>query len=350
MSGTLSANVKPMKIDAGPLGGLYVTGALTGIALWQSNTLPADEDARVDVTNGQVVVQKVDGPIQFLLEGGAYSFPTVGSAYTRAGTTTSETFGGLPVWFLKYAPNDAMSVQAGNLPTLIGAEYGFTFQNVNVQRGLIWNQENIINRGVQGNYTAGPLALSVAWSDGYFSNRYSWITGLATYTIDPADSIAFSAGGSVNTETVSSFVTPLLQNNSTIYNLVYTRTQGPWTFIPTLQYTNVPSDTKLGTTHSLHTFGAGFYGIYTMDGGYSVAGRAEYISSSGHAGDPSLLFGPGSNAWSLTVTPTWQNKFFFARVEASYVKATSTTPGFVFGSSGTSTTQARLLLETGVLF
>jgi len=350
MSGTLAGNTKPLKIDAGPLGGLYVTGALTGIGLWQNNTLPGDEDAQLDITNGQVVVQKVDGPIQFYAEAGAYSFPTVGSAYTRAGRTTGATFGGLPVWFLKWAPNDSFSVQAGDLPTLIGAEYGFTFQNVNIQRGLIWFQENIINRGVQANYTQGPLALSLSWNDGYFSNRYSWVTGLATWTIDSANSLAFSGGGSVNTETINSFVTPILQNNSTIYNLVFTHTQGPLTLSPTVQYTVVPADSKIGTTHSLHTTGAGFYGIYTMDGGYSVAGRVEYISSNGNAGDPSLLYGPGSNAWSLTLTPTWQNKFFFARGELSYVKATSTTPGFVFGQMGTNTNQARLMVETGVIF
>jgi hypothetical protein len=353
MSQTLSGNTKPLKIDAGPLGGLYVTGALTGIGLWQDNPLPGDENTQLDVTNGQVVVQKVDGPIQFLLEGGAYSFPAVGTAYLRAGKTTSATFGGLPVWFVKFAPNDAFSVQAGDLPTLIGAEYGFTFQNVNIQRGLIWNQENIINRGVQANYTTGPLALSVAWSDGYFSDRYSWVTGLATYTIDSANSVAFSAGGSVNTETISNSVTPLLQNNSSIYNLVFTHTSGPWTIIPTLQYNNVPSDSKIGTTKNVWTFGAGLYGIYAMDGGYSLAARAEYISSSGNRNDPAsdnLLYGPGSNAWSLTITPTWQNKFFFARCEASYVKATSATPGFVFGNRGTDTNQARLLVETGFIF
>jgi len=192
MSATLAGNVKPMKVDAGPLGGLYVTGVLSGMAMYESNfvgsTIPVFSDEHrfmADVTNAQVVVQKVDGPIQFYLEGGAYSFPAVGAPYLRAGNTTSNTFGGLPVWFVKYAPNDSFSVQAGNLPTLIGAEYAFSFQNVNIERGLIWNQENIINRGVQANYAKGPVALSLAWSDCYFSNRYSWITGIATYTIDP---------------------------------------------------------------------------------------------------------------------------------------------------------------------
>jgi len=342
-----------MKVDAGPLGNVYVTGVLSGIALWQNNVFPGDEDARADVSNGQVFVQKVDGPIQFFLEGGAYSLPSLGTAYIRAGKATSDFYGGLPVWFLKFAPNDSFSVQAGNLPTLVGVEYTFTFENLNVQRGLLWNQENAVNRGVQANYTTGPLALSVAWTDGFFSNRYSWVWGSATYTIDSSNSIAFIGGGSVKTETVSSTATPLLQNNEAIYNLYASHTSGPWTIIPALQYTNVPSDRKIGTTKSLNTVGAALYGIYAMDGGYSVAGRVEYITSNGNKSDPAsdnLLYGPGSNAWSLTITPTWQNKFFFARCEASYVKATSTTPGLVFGTNGVNTNQVRLLVETGFIF
>jgi len=30
---------------------------------------------------------------------------------------------------------------AAKLPTLIGAEYTFTFENMNIERGLLWNQE-----------------------------------------------------------------------------------------------------------------------------------------------------------------------------------------------------------------
>ena len=92
------------------------------------------------------------------------------------------------------------------------------------------------------------------------------------------------------------------------------------------------------------------YAIYTLDGGYSVAGRAEYIKASGGPGDPSLLYGPGSRAWSFTITPTYQNKFFFARGEFSYVRAGSITPGFAFGPTGNSDSQARALLETGIIF
>jgi hypothetical protein len=353
MSGTLAGNVKPLKVDAGPLGSLYVTGVLSVMGQYESNfAFPDEHRWMADLTSGQVEVQKVDGPIQFYAQGGAYSLPAVGVPYLRAGHTTDLTFGGLPVWFLKYAPTDAFSVQAGNLPTLIGAEYAFSFQNVNIERGLIWNQENIIARGVQANYTRGPLALSVAWTDGYFSNRYSWISGSATYTIDSSNSLTFAAGGSVNTETVSSFATPLLQNNSTIYNVYLSHTAGPFTIIPTLQYTSVPSDSKIDSK-SLSTFGGGLYGIYTMDGGYSVAGRVEYIAQGQDKTDPAfdnLLYGPGSDAWSFTITPTYQNKFFFARAEFSYTKISSGTPGLMLGPVGQSDSMTRVMLETGIIF
>jgi len=352
MSGTLAGPVKPLKVDAGPLGQVYVTGVASGIAQWENNAFPGDRLDQLDVTNGQVFVQKVDGPVQFFAQLGAYSLPDLGSPYIRSGKATGNFYGAFPQWFVKYAPNDSMSVLAGNLPTLIGAEYTFSFENVNIERGLLWNQENAVNRGIQVNYATGPLALSFSWNDGFFSNRYSWLWGSATYTINPSNIVAFVGGGSVNTETVSSAVTPLYQNNEQIYNVIYTHTSGPWTLVPYIQYTSVPSDPQLGTAQRASTFGAALLATYALDGGYSVAGRVEYISSTGdaNAGAPSLIYGPGSNAWSLTITPTYQKGVFFARGELSYVKATSTTAGFAFGPTGTNTSQTRLLVETGILF
>ena len=80
--------------------------------------------------------------------------------------------------------------------------------------------------------------------------------------------------------------------------------------------------------------------------------RAEYISSSGSlaAGAPNLLYGPGSDAFSITVTPTFQYNIYFARAEISYVSASSTTPGFALGPTFNNTEQTRVLFETGILF
>jgi len=54
----------------------------------------------------------------------------------------------------------------------MGAEHTFDFENMNVQRGLLWNQENAVNRGVQINQALGKFSASLSWNDGYYSNRY----------------------------------------------------------------------------------------------------------------------------------------------------------------------------------
>jgi hypothetical protein len=90
----------------------------------------------------------------------------------------------------------------------------------------------------------------------------------------------------------------------------------------------------------------------TLKHGFSLAGRGEYIGSSGSPAEQSvnLLYGPGSAAWSLTATPTWQRSRFFTRGDVSYVHANSLTAGDAFGAQGTKADQTRGVLELGFLF
>ena len=137
----------------------------------------------------------------------------------RAGQSDKYFFGPLPEAYLKLAPTDTFSVSGGQLPSLIGDESTFTFQNMNIERGLLWNLEPAISRGVQANLTTGPLAWAVSVNDGFYSSDISWITGLATWTIDPANTLAVAAGGNFDGSTKSSSVAaPYVLNNETIVN------------------------------------------------------------------------------------------------------------------------------------
>ena len=352
MSGPLSANPDPMSFDAGPLGKIYITGAVSGLGFWQDNHVPGDQAWRADLSNGEVFVQKTDGWLQFFAQAGAYSLPSLGTAYLTAGDTIKDTFGAVPVAYAKIAPIDNFSIEAGKLPTLIGDEYTFTFENMNIERGLLWNQEPAISRGVQANYSSGPFSVALSLNDGFYSNRFNWLSGSVGYTIDSSNSVSFIGGGNLGHTGFSSFATPLAQNNGDIFNLIYTWTSGPWTVSPYLQYANVPTDAALGITHGVSTTAGALLVSYAINDDWRVAGRGEYISSSGNliAGTPSLLYGPGSDAWSLTLTPTWQHGILFARAEASYVGVGHTSSGFAFGQNFDQTSQARLMLETGVLF
>ena len=349
MSSSLSANTTPYSIDTGPLGKIYFTGQLTGLATWQNNSVPGNNDrGKADFSNAQFEVQKTDGMVQFYVQAGTYNFPSLGSAYVSSGRLTDSTFKWVPVAYLKLQPTAEWSVLVGKLPTLIGAEYTFTFQNVNIARGLLWNQEPAISRGVQVNYAKGPLTVSASWNDGYYSDHYSTISALVSYVLSPADTIAFAGSGNTKETSTSRFVTPIAQNNGTIWNLLWTHTAGPWVINPYLQYSTTPQINKFGLTSSASTFGAAVLAKYTVTPTFNIAGRAEYIDSSGS--QVALLYGTKSSAWSLTITPTWQIKQFFVRGELSYTKIESGTVGSMFGKFGEKDDQTRAMIETGVLF
>lgn len=357
IAGPLSYPLMPLTLDLGPLGDkVYVDGALTGLVFWQNHAsrIGSDSDSRGDLSNAQVFVQKTDGLFQYFIQAGMYSLPALGTPYVNSHQTTQLTYGWVPQGFLKLAPTDSLSVEIGKLPTLIGDEYTFTFENMNIFRGLLWNQEPAVQRGVQVNYIAGPLAFSLSLNDGFYSNRYNWITGSAAWTIDMANTVSLVGGGNVGRTDYSTSATPFLQNNGSILNLIYTHTDGPVTISPYFQFTSVGANQALGILHDASTTGFAILANYAFDDNFKVAGRVEYIDSSGKgatlATSTNLLYGPGSNAFSFTITPTYQLGIFYLRGEVAYVSAGSTTSGLTFGPKGGDSTQTRFALEGGVLF
>src|ERR1022692_4296593 len=175
----------PAIFDAGPFGEVAVNGVLSGMGLWQSNHILGDNSTQAALSNWQVFLQRTDGWFQFYLQAGAYNIPALGTPFLDTGKVVSDLYGPLPVAFLKLVPGKNTSILIGALPTLMGAEYTFTFENMNIERGLLWNQENAINRGIQVNQTMGKFTASLSWNDGYYSNRYSWVSGSLTYTNGP---------------------------------------------------------------------------------------------------------------------------------------------------------------------
>jgi hypothetical protein len=318
----------------------------------QTHPLPGDRTGQFDISNGQAIVQKIDGLLQFYAQLGIYALPALGAPYIRASTANHDFFGPLPEGFLKLAPTGAFSLEGGKLPTLIGAEYTFTFQNLNIERGLLWNQEPAISRGVQANYTKGPLALSASFNDGFYSDRFNWLDGSAAWTINSKNTVTVVAGGNLGRSTTSTIATPIAQNNGDIVNLIYTYSNAPWTITPYFQFTHVPKIRSLDFYAPASTYGGAVLVNYALTPRFNLAGRAEIIASTGYGGSgaPNLLYGPGSYALSLTVTPTWQRGRFFVRGEGSVVDAEDITRGLAFGKSGNRTTQARFLVETGFLF
>jgi Putative beta-barrel porin-2, OmpL-like. bbp2 len=331
-----------------------INGVVSGIGIVQNHAVSGDRSARADASNAQVMIQKPDGQLQYYLQLGVYSIPDLGLPYISSGKAVDQLFGPMPVAFAKIAPNEIpnFSLLAGNLPTLFGAEYTFTFENMNIERGLVWNQENLINRGVQANYSLGPVSASVSWNNGFYSNSYTWLDGSLAWAINSANTVSFVGGGNVGFSKFSNFATSPLLNNSQIYNLIYTYSNSPWIIQPYIQGTVVGANSSIGVGKTTYTIGGALLASYALTDNFFLAARAEGIGQNGSPTDGSvnLLYGPGSQAWSVTLTPTYQYKKFFLRGEVSYVQAESYTSGDVFGNKNQNPSQVRGVLETGLLF
>lgn len=338
-AGAIAANANPIAFDAG-FGKVVVNGQLSGLAFYQTNAThlaPGDSDTFLDADNALLSVAKTDGTFQFYVQGGLYSFPTLGNPYVKADLVNSALLGPVPVAYGKIQMGD-FSIQAGKLPTLIGAELMFTPQNINIERGLLWNQEPLVSRGVQANYADGPLSVSVSWNDGYYSNVWNTGSALVSFAIDSANTLAADASITAARDGFA---------GNQIYNLMYTFSADPWTVGPYLQYQHLDS-TKIGGVSlddSSSDWGVGVLASYQIDPNWSLNGRGEYEASHGN-GSP-FLYGPDSKAWSLTVTPTYQDGVFFARGELSYTGISD----FVFGAGKNfnKDSQVRAMFETGVV-
>jgi len=328
-----------------------VNGVVSGIGIFQNHAVPGDFDNGGDASNAMAIIQKADGPIQCYLQVGGYSIPALGAAYVPLSNAVNALYGVLPAAYLKIAPVENFSIIAGNLPTLFGAEYTFTFENMNIERGLLWNQENAVTRGVQLNYTYGLLSGSLSWNNGFYSHNYTWVDGSVAWTINSANTLSFIGGGQTGFAASNNFATPMLQNNGQIYNLIYEYNSSPWIIEPYFQWTVVPHNLE-GALKTTSTLGGAILASYAFTDNIFLAGRAEYIGSTGSTTDGSanLMYGPGSEAWSLTLTPTFQYQRFFFRGELSYVHAENWASGAVFGNLGTEPSQLRGLIETGVIF
>lgn len=340
----------PHTFNAGPLGQVAITGIISGIGLTQGNWIVGDQSMHWDLSNGQVFLQKTSGWWQFYLQAGAYNIPALGTPFLSTENTSSDLYGPLPTGYLKLVKGN-FSVEIGELPTLIGTEYTFDFENMNIERGLLWNQENAISRGFQINESKGKLSGSISWNDGFYSNRYTWLTGTVSYAFNSANTFAFVGGGNIGQTKFTTLATPV-QNNSDIYNVIYTYSHESWMIQPYFQYTHVPTNPAIGIAHGADTRGGALLLNYNFKHGLSLAGRGEYLSSTGSAADGAvnLLYGPGSGGWSMTLTPTYQNHGFFIRGDFSLVQAIRYAPGSAFGPNGTNRTQPRGVIETGFMF
>jgi hypothetical protein len=261
---------------------------------------------------------------------GTYSFPVVGFAFApdNAAGANVMLYSPLPIAALTYQFDSHLSLVTGKFGSLLGQESPFTYQNLNIQRGIGWNMEPAISRGVQVGYTNGPWSATLRDDDAYYSGSGRAFEGLIGWSPSANTSLQFAA--IIPSTNLAPNATVTVGNKSE-YDLMYTRTVGKLQLLPYVLWVHSPASSILGYTKGENATAAVLLGNWSFSPQWSAAFRYEGARNDSNAADNSpnadlVGFGPGSSAASQTLTPTYH----FAnggvlRFEYSHVSATGMT-------------------------
>ena len=347
------------QLDEGAFGKLNIDGAVSGYYLYSNNVPPnstpppnGDKKNRYDISNALVNISKPDGLVRFTIVAGAYAFPTVGetTAKTTQSGANTDLYSALPIAYLEFDPNSSVSIKVGKLPTMIGYESAFTYQNIDIQRSILWGMQPVVSRGIRFTYTKGIFTGNIELNDGFYSENKLAVEGSFSLAPNQNSSISFNFIYPDKSTKPNPTANPA---NKQEYELTGSYTLSKFTFAFDSMYVNVPTDTSAGTT-SNHAFGIAGYATYNINDAWSLNARAEY-DQEGSSGTDIMGFNLlGAHAYSITITPEYKYKQFFIRPEVSYVHITNVASAYYYTSPSDATptknTQIRLGLEAGFVF
>ncbi len=261
-------------------------------------------------------------------------------------------FGYLPNAYVQYVPNANWTISAGKLPTLLGQENAFTFQNINIQRGLVWNMEPVVSNGIRVAYANANFSAALEYNDGFYSGSRRAVEGLLGWNPTAAASLQFIF--IIPDANTPSNNTALIANKRE-YDLMYTQQIGKLQVLPYALWVQSPASSALGSVRSQSAFGAVLLANYAFNGVLSLGGRFEAVGNSSSTNDSSFNadlvgYGPGSSATTFTLTPAYKTAHLMVRGEWSHVVGNNISPGLGFGPGGLRTNQTRLGLEVGAQF
>lgn len=365
-----------ISIDGGPLGPLTISGGVDGYGYYASNTSSGQLSHGVNIANAMVELQKNSGILQFTIEVGATQAPlTVGAlSYGSDGhllQTSISNFSTGPLYagYLTIAPkNMPFTVSAGRISSLEGYEAGIDWLNSSQLTTSLFYVQNNQADGVLATYNAGPATLNVEFGDGWDTHVFNFLQASLNYAFNENNSLyvyysgnlgrtglnaytyALNSGWGPNGLTVGEYGSYFV--NSQMFGGFYSYTRGNLSVVPEVQYVYAKPDHQVGIDKFTSNFGAALFSSYSFKNTpYSVGGWVEYEKSIG-AGN--WFVGPESEAVGFAVSPTWQYKHLFARVNAGglYLLHNRNDNGSVYGygNSGNGKFQFVSTLEAGLLF
>jgi hypothetical protein len=322
---TPAAAPSPLPVPAATASPVPVIGVapeFTAYHFWTSGAARPQTDLSNGLLNFIFHVGKLHADATL----GTYAFPTVGFPLVpnnEPGTNVA-LFSPLPVAVITYNITSHLSFAAGKFAALLGQESPFSYENLNVQRGLVWNMEPTISRGVQLEYTNGPLSITLQDNDAYYSGRNRAFEGLLGWS--PSSNTSLQVAAIVPGANVPPNATVSVGNKAE-YDLMYSRTIDKLQLLPYLLWVHSPKSPVLGYTSAEDAQAAVLMCAWTFSPEWSFAYRYEdawnYSSTSDSSANADLVgFGPGSSAESQTLTAAYRfNNGGIIRLEYSHVSA-----------------------------
>jgi hypothetical protein len=315
------ALAQALELKFEPIGTINVSGALTVYTIHSNNKTDENEKkTRYDVGSTIISLSKPAEPFGFTLIGGAYAVPVVGLALSKTSEST-DLFSPIPVAYVEYSPMKGLSIQAGKLPTIIGYESAFTYQNNYIQRGLVWNMQPVINNGVRLTYSTELFFVKLGVNDGFYtlSTTHPKLALEASLGLTPIKegSIALNVLLPDKDSSPNNTANP---SNKRELNLVASYTLDKLSLGADLLYVEAPKSDKANVPEKAKASGVALHLSYDLKP-FKLSGRIEYVKDNSDNTDLVGLGKDGIKAWTFTVTPAYTHGPLLLRSELSYVKA-----------------------------
>ncbi len=354
-------------IDGGPFGSLSLSGGVDGYAYGLTGTsdnsiIGNGVSNGAEVANALVELQKTTGELQFTIEIGANGGAvTLGAQHPGETSINVYSTGPLYAGYLTVAPSSVpgLTFSAGQIGSLEGWESGIDYNNANQLTTDIYYVQNSQNRGVEAAYTKGPVSVTVAFGDGFDDGVWNFVQALGTYTLNSTNALSVYYAGDLSRQGLNATTygnTPVgvygpYFMNSQMIGAFYSYTVGNLNLVPEAQYVYAKKDYQLGLPQASSNLAGAVFADYSFGTSpYSIGAWAEYENSNG---PDDWFIGPRSQAMGISVSPTWQYKDLFARVDAGALYLLhNKSDGVTYGYGGHGEDKAMFTgtLEAGLLF
>lgn len=367
-------------IDGGPFGDMSLVGGVAGYGYVQSGTADRENKGNsiaqtkpegFELNSMMIQLSKKADPIGFTFQVAAFQAFTLGAGHPKEASLNHFPTGPVRNAYLTIAPLPDLKISAGHMGSLEGYESTFPWNNPTGMNTILYYVTNSNSRGVQAEYSTGPLDVTVLFGDGTDSGVFNYLQLAASYTFDANNVLNFSAGQALGVTGPHAYSYgggtvgdgAELAQNFNIYSLWYSYTNGNLNLVPEVQYAYANPNHRYAASNPgsvipkfTSNFGAALFGTYGFaNTPYSLGGWVEYADSVGDSSNNYWFLAPRAQIIGVSLAPTWQYKDLYARLDTGYVHVlhgsyTGDGRTGAFGNSGHGKDQFVGMLEAGLVF